>query len=94
MSDQAFDDFQRNTRSQAVRRLPAHLLAVVLEEPATAADNVRVQAIGDFSGYYLGEAPWPKPAAPKELPEAGDQCLVALDNRGAPHIVSWAIPNW
>jgi hypothetical protein len=94
MSNAAFGDFQQNTRRGPGRPAPAHLVAIVLEAPASSADKVRVQAVGDTSGLYLGEASWPKPAAPKELPAKGDECLVALDNRGAPWIVAWAIPNW
>jgi hypothetical protein len=92
MSDAAFRDFQTRQRHAAPARA-VNVLAVVLEAPATTADKVRVQAVGETSGHYLGEASWPKPAG-KEKPGAGDECLVSIDNRGAPWITGWAIPNW
>jgi hypothetical protein len=69
--------------------------AVVLEAPASSAHLVKVQAVDDASGgrLYLGEAPWPKPAG-KELPGAGDECLVAFDETRAPWVVAWAVPGW
>jgi hypothetical protein len=89
----AFGDLQ-NSQHRAARRRPSFLVGEVIEAPGSAADKVRVREQGDTSGLYLGEASWPKPAAPKELPAAGDVCLVAIDNRGVPWIAGWAIPNW
>jgi hypothetical protein len=91
--DAAFRDLHDSQDRSARRRLSL-VAGVVLEAPASAADKVRVGQLGDTSGLYLGEASWPKPAAPKELPAAGDECLVAIDNRGRPYIVAWDIPNW
>ena len=91
--DSAFGDLHQS-QARAARRRPQQVAGVVLEAPATAADKVKVAQAGDTSGLYLGEASWPKPAAPKELPAAGDECLVTIDNRGAPWITGWATPNW
>jgi hypothetical protein len=93
MSDAAFRDFQ-NSQGRSARRRASLVAGVVLEAPASSAEKVRVGQLGDTSGLFLGEASWPKPAAPKELPAAGDECVVAIDNRGVPTIVGWAIPNW
>jgi hypothetical protein len=91
--DAAFGDLHSSQR-RAARRPLSLVAAVVLEAPASSADKVRVQRLGDTSGLYLGEASWPKPAAPKELPAKGDECLVAIDNRGRPWIVAWNTPGW
>ncbi len=91
--DAAFRDLH-DSQQRAARRRLSLVAAVVLEAPGSTADKVRVQQLGDTTGFYLGEASWPKPAAPKELPARGDECLVAIDNRGRPYIVAWDTPNW
>lgn len=94
MSHAGFTDFQRNTKSGNVRPRPVLVAGVVMAAPASSADKVRVRALGDASGFYLGEASWPKPAPPKELPAEGDECLVGIDNRGRPYIIAWWEPGW
>lgn len=92
MADRTFSDM-RTTSAALSPPTVALLYARVLAPPASVTDNVRVQAINDTTGLYLGEASWPKPAG-KELPDADDKCLVAIDNRNMPWIVAWDIPNW
>jgi len=93
MATRAFGDMQQNARRVAARPHQGPVRAVVLAAPASTAHKVKVQAEGDTSGLYLGEASWPKPAG-KELPAKGDICLVAFDNRNVPWVIGWDLSNW
>ena len=95
MANAAYADYRRNT-SQAAGGRNVVLRGRVVAAPASPADKVRVEAVNDASTgtLELGEASWPRPPAGKELPAAGDECLVALDDESRPWIVAWATPNW
>jgi len=92
MTSSGIRDLQRNT-ARVPGRKPPLIPGVILETPPSSSDPVRVQAAGETGGRYLGEATWPTPPG-KELPDPGDECLVAIDNRGVPWIVAWATPDW
>jgi hypothetical protein len=92
VANRAFNDYRDSTAALVPPTVDL-IYARVLAGPASTADKVKVQAVHDTSGLYLGEASWPKPAG-KELPAADDKCLVAIDNRNMPWIVAWDIPNW
>jgi hypothetical protein len=89
-------DFAVHRRNQKALpdTVPPAWRAVVIEAPEKADDYVTVRAVNTASGgeYSIGSSSWPSPNN-KELPEAGDECIVLLDETRDPWIVAW-VDNW
>lgn len=98
MSATDFQTFKGQTVGKTNNlRAPIKILRCkVTEAPKSVSGLVSIQAIHrqNANGLLdLGEAPWPHPNG-KALPAVDDECIVGLDDTGAPTVLAWVTPDW